>query len=463
MKRSSEEYLSKWHVRTHRKPLVIRGARQTGKSTLVRNFAQARGLTLHEINLEKYSHLDPLFQRLDVPLLLRELELIIGKGPLTGTHCLLFLDEIQATPHALQALRYLYEEMPALAVIAAGSLLEFALADAHFSMPVGRVEYLYLGPLTFEEFLLAQGEEKFLNYLSEYSIQGHPSPFAHDRLLDILRDYVLVGGMPEAVAHFIERKDFREASDVHRSILDTFRDDFGKYATRTELTLLRRIFEYAPQAVGKKVVYSHIDPTQQAREIRAAVDLLAQASVIHRIHHSDGVGVPLGATADDRTFKPLFLDIGLLNTSCGVSSLRIEDLRKYAFVNEGAIAEQCVGQHLLYPPEPSARPALHYWLRDGKQNNAEVDYLIAAGPHVIPVEVKAGAGGSLRSLHQFVAARNANPAIRFDVNPPSIQEINHTITVGAEKKLVQYALLSLPIYMVGQARRIAGEWMDAAS
>jgi hypothetical protein len=186
--------------------------------------------------------------------------------------------------------------------------------------------------------------------------------------------------------------------------------------------------------------------------------MLALAGVVHRVHHTDAAKVPLGATVDDRAFKPLFLDAGLMNAASGVTSLPLEAMRDVRLVNEGAMAEQFVGQHLLFAPGPSVRPGLCYWLREGRKGNAEVDYLVqagtSAGPRVVPIEVKAGAGGSLKSLHQFVALRKAPLAVRFDMNPPSFQDVAYDAVTADGLVHTSFKLLSLPLYLVGQTMRL---------
>jgi len=429
-----------------------------GKSYLVRQFAAQAGLPLFEINLEKSAGLDPVFARMDPSLILREAELIIGRSGIEKSGGLLFLDEIQAVPQALAALRYLYEEKPQIAVIAAGSLLEFALARYNISVPVGRIEYLYLGPLTFEEYLAARGEQATLDYLRSWTPGQPASPVAHERLIPLLRDFLLVGGMPEAVDAFVTRRDPAEVARIHHAILDTYRDDFAKYAVRDELSRLRRVFDYVPTAVGRKFKSSHVSPAWKAADVRAALDMLALAGVVHRIHHTDAVGVPLGATVDDRAFKPLFLDVGLMNAASGITALPLEAMRDVRLVNEGAMAEQFVGQHLLFAPGPSLRPGLCYWLREGRKGNAEVDYLVQAGttpgPKVVPIEVKAGAKGSLKSLHQFAALRQAPLAVRFDMNQPSFQEVAYDVVTADGLVHTGFKLLSLPLYLVGQTMRL---------
>ena len=230
MKRFAEEKLKRWYGKKQRKPLIIRGARQVGKSTLVRNFAQDNQLNLVEVNLERAPLLDELFKTNETRRILLELESLASQN-ITDQNTLLFLDEIQATPSAIAALRYLSEDRPRLAIIAAGSLLEFTLASHHFSMPVGRVEYFHLGPMSFKEFLLALEESYLFECLEKYSDTKTIAQTAHDKLLKLQREYFFIGGMPEAVLVYSQTKSLSETREIHRSIIQTYQDDFSKYAT----------------------------------------------------------------------------------------------------------------------------------------------------------------------------------------------------------------------------------------
>src|SRR5260221_2820323 len=241
MRRKDEEALLRWLSAPKRKPLVVRGARQVGKSTLVRQVAERARLAIWELNLEQHAALDSVFATFDLPLILREIGIRIDRAGVGRGPGILFLDEIQAAPRALAALRYFHEGRPDLPVIAAGSLLELTLGDGGFSMPVGRIEYHYLGPMTFTEFLETLGEKRLLRAMREFRLPGDFSPAAHERLLGLLPEHLLVGGMPEAVARYATTRDPMEAAGVHRSILETYVDDFSKYARGADLERIRRV------------------------------------------------------------------------------------------------------------------------------------------------------------------------------------------------------------------------------
>lgn len=452
--RDAEKDLHAWLQRKSRCPLILRGARQVGKSTLVREFARKKKLILHEVNLERHVHLNSLFGAFDTRRILREIENIVGQGPIVAGGTLLFLDEIQATPQAIAALRYLAEDHPDLPVIAAGSLLEFALSDHSFSMPVGRVEYACLGPLRFGEFLDARNEERLRSYLCGFGRLSDHSEFLHDTLLQQLRDFLIVGGMPGALRDFLETNDLREATRVHRMILRTFADDFAKYARGEKLRVLQRVLDFVPATVGTKCKYVNISREWKSREIRAAIDLLSLARVIHPVHHTSAASPPIKIGSNESVFKSVFLDAGLMNASLGTERISLQDFAEQTFAHEGRLAEQFVGQHLLYSNEIFAEPALYYWLREGKKNNAEVDYLVEHKGGVVAVEVKSGTSGSLRSLHQYMALRNQAFAVRFDLNPPSMQEVKQIVITPKGQKSIAYTLLSLPLYFVEQFGRL---------
>ena len=454
MRRSAEGRLKKWLKNPYRKPLVVRGARQVGKSTLVRTFAKQQGLVLHEVNLERHLELSDLLGTQDITEILRELEFICGKGPINKEDSLLFLDEIQAVPIALQTLRYLYEDYPKLPVIAAGSLLEFALAEHSFSMPVGRIEYLHLGPASLEEYIEELDEQNLLELMRDYSPRERFPRAAHKRLLELQRDFFLVGGMPEATQRYVDTRDLDLAFEVQTSIVETFRDDFSKYSIRAKLRTIQKVFDYVPQSVGEKFKYVNVDSHTVSREIRAAVDLLAKAGVITLVFHSDSTGVPLRATQDERIFKAYFLDCGLMNRMCGAGRICISDLSDYRFINEGKIAEQFIAQHLLFIGKTTDRPSLNYWLREKRRGNAEVDFVIQAGTRIIPIEVKSGKSGTLKSVQQFVLQKGIPFAVRFDLNPPSFQHVSHHAKYHSKNLKAEFDLLSLPLYMVEQVPRL---------
>ena len=455
MKRQAQESLSKWLRSKWRKPLILRGARQVGKSTLVRQFAAREKLALWELNLERHTGLAEAFARMDVAALLQEFSLLlrtlVGNGP-----GVLFLDEIQAIPAALACLRYFHEERPDLPVIAAGSLLEFALDEFRASMPVGRLEFFHLGPVSFEEFLQGVEGDVVADSFRSWN-WGQPWPDSlHQITLSRLRDFLGCGGMPEAAAAFAETKDLVASSEIQRSIVETYREDFSKYTRGAEGEKVRRIFDIAPTFLGQKVRWNRIHPSWKSVDQRHAFDLLARAGVLVPVHHCDGMGVPLSAGRDENVFKLLHLDVGLAQSALGGFALPLELFRTGRFINEGPLAEQFVGQQLRYW-EQGHPPELHYWLREGRSGNAEVDFLVAVKGQIVPVEVKSGAAGAMRSLHQFMALRKGKLAVRFDLNPPSHQTIATELDTPRGRERIEYTLLSLPLPLAGRLPELLDE------
>ena len=447
MKRNQLKHLETWLGGADRKPLIIRGARQVGKSTLVRIFAEQLQRPLLEVNLERFPQLSSVFQSMDPLLILNQIE-ALPRSKAATKDSILFLDEIQAAPQAIPALRYFYEDSNTPPVIAAGSLLEFVLSNHQFSMPVGRVQYLHMGPMTFTEYLEALEEHKLKAEIDSFVPGVQIGPVVHQRLLEHLRSYYFVGGMPEAVAAFARNRKFSDVSPIHNSIMETYREDFPKYSGSRNLTRMLRVLNFAARNVGIKIKYSNISQEDQAATIKQDIDLFCMARVMAKVVHSHASGLPLQADLDEKSFKLLFLDIGLMNAICGLGWSAISNLGDEQLVNEGAVAEQFVGQHLMALFADSLNRELTYWLREGKANNAEVDFLAAVDGRIVPIEVKAGSRGSLRSLHQFAGEKRVSLAVRFDANLPSTHTVETTIRKGGHSIDVKYQLTSLPLYLI---------------
>ncbi|MCP4220063.1 MAG: DUF4143 domain-containing protein [bacterium] len=302
--------------------------------------------------------------------------------------------------------------------------------------------------------MLAKNESFLLSTIREYDFQA-PFPLsAHKKLAQYQAEYLLVGGMPEAVRVYAETENFEEVMNVHSSIIETYCDDFAKYARDTDLLRLHRIFDYVPTSVGEKTKYSNIAPDEKARELRKAIGLLEKANVIYCVYHSKAPGVPLKAGKNDKVFKMFFLDIGLMNRVCRVQKIPVEQLERKEFVNQGKMAEQFIQQHLLRIERAQEKPEIFYWLREGRAANAEIDFTIQLGSDIVPLEVKAGAGGSLKSLHRYVYEKKLKFAIRFDMTPPSLMDVDYKLTDEASQSAAVFKLMSLPLYMVEQLPRL---------
>jgi len=451
--RDASRFLSEWKDRPDRKPLVIRGARQVGKSTLARIFADTHFENLVEVNFEQDREAARFFEAHSPEKTVALLE-SSHQTSITPGRTLLFLDEIQAAPEVFARLRYFQEQMPRLHVVAAGSLLEFVLEDHQFSMPVGRIEYLYLGPMTFEEYLLATGKDKRLDRLRNFTFADDSFALLHQRLMDDFRDFCVIGGMPGAVKALIDSGSFLSAERALEGILATYRDDFNKYGQRVNHDRLHKVFSRLPRMVGQKFKYTNIDREEQSRELRKSLHLLELARIVHRIPHSDANGVPLGAEENDRHFKTIFLDVGLLCRACGLRMTDIQSAGDMMLINSGAVCEQFIGQHLLYAGRPFEEPQLHCWMRQKYHTSSEVDYLMQIGTDIVPVEVKAGKTGTLKSLHVFLLEKKRSFSLRFNADVPSILDAK---TCVSTKEAREYRLVSLPFYLVGQTRRLCRE------
>jgi predicted AAA+ superfamily ATPase len=453
MKRYLEKELVLWKDRFDRKPLVVRGARQVGKTFLVEDFGHRCFESILTVNLEQQETLHRLFEGMDPKRIVQELGLYFNQTIVPGG-TLLFLDEIQACPKAIACLRYFYEMIPDLHVIAAGSLLEFAMREFKYSMPVGRIEYLYLYPMTFSEFLVAIGEDRLIAWLDTCHVGDLFSDMADNRLRELLRVYCFIGGMPEAVAAYSKRQDMVEVQRVHTSIITTVQDDFAKYGTRAQQRNMKQVFRYIPLSIGRKVRYVNIDRDVRAADLRTAMELLELAGFVSLVRHTSANGVPLGAESSNDRFKPLMIDIGLCRNLCGASLSGGTDLLT---VQEGSLAEQFVGQELRALGPCFAEHSLFYWHREAKNANAEVDYLWTHEEKVIPVEVRAGTSGSLKSTHVFLAEKKRNFAVRFNMDRPSSGDF--TIDFGNKYGMtpISFRLLSLPLYMTGQLNRLIQE------
>ena len=399
--------LEAWAEDDRRRPLLIRGARQVGKTYAVTALGERRFADVASINLEREPRYRRCFDTLEPREILDQIGVLRGK-PVEPGRTLLFIDEIQECPAAVMALRYFYEHMPELHVIGAGSLLEFALEAERMHMPVGRIQPLFMHPMSFSEFLSAIGEEPALQ--ASRTLAAGAGTAVHEHLIALLRTYLLLGGMPAVVAEYLETGSVARATRVQTAITQTFRDDFGKYARASRHHLLDRVFLHAARLAGRKFMYSKVDPDSRSRDLRAAVELLERAGVVHRVCSTSGAGLPLGAEADDRHYKLVMVDVGLMQNLSGATEQLLDgDPMR---INDGAVAEQFVGQELLAHRSPYERPELFYWHRREKNSSAEVDYLVAAGGRVVPVEVKAGKAGRLRSLGVFTEHYRPPVAVR---------------------------------------------------
>jgi uncharacterized protein len=459
VKRVREADLNAWASQPDRRPLVVRGARQVGKSHLVRTWGAMRFGKIVELNLERDPAIARCFLDNDPRATLARLEAIArARIPADGA-ALLFLDEIQAAPEVLAKLRWFAEELPALPLVCAGSLLDFALRDPRFSMPVGRVTFMHLEPMGFGEFMQAMGEERLAGLAAGLSLDEVRAGTAalaplHDRVLDLFRQYLLVGGMPAAVERYRRDRSLLSASEIHGDLLAALRSDFAKYAERVHQGRLNKVLSSVAQQVGGKFRYAQVDRAERSAVLAKAVELLCMARVCHRVGSTPASAIPLGAGVDEKRFKLILLDVGLLSASLGLSVSGLEPGADLMLANRGALAEQVVGQLLRLCFRAHEEPALYYWHRESPGSEAEIDYVTQQGARVVPVEVKAGATGSLKSLHLFMAERRLPLAVRFNADAPSITDVEASTRLGTTAR---YTLLSLPLYLAEELPRLALE------
>lgn len=426
-KRHIDEQLIQWKDAPRRKPLLIRGARQVGKSTAVREFGKQFKHYI-EINLEKQTDLQQLFsENIDVKKTCEKLSGTLSI-PIVPGETLLFIDEIQVCKEAIMTLRYFKEDYPELHVIAAGSLLEFALEELP-SFGVGRIRSLYMYPFSFDEYLMAQDLDLAVEYKSKATSAEPLSDLAHKELIDQLRTFYLVGGMPAAVTEWIETHSYLEVSHVHHDIIDTYLDDFSKYKKRVSPVLLQQVLRSVALQAGKKFMYSSVYKDIRSSLVKDALHLLTLAGLIMPVKHTDGTGIPLGAEENNRYVKYLFFDLGVMQTMLDIPSAEILLASDVDFVNKGAASEMFAGLEMVKYHDCFQKPEIHYWQNMTRNGSAKVDYLIARNGKVLPIEVKANMQGSMQSLWIFMRKRSLHEAVRtslenfgqFDYHDPSDQ------------------------------------------
>ena len=429
MKRHAEGKLLEWKDSPRRKPLIIRGARQVGKTWLVEHFLSGHFERAVKIDLEKRRDLHGIFEgNLDPKKILSLLELSSEK--IIPGKTLLFLDEIQACPRAITALRYFYEELPDLHLIAAGSLLEFAFDQS--SVPVGRVQYLNISPMKFQEYLFALNKAPMAELVAR-----HPAavpPEAHPLILEELKTYFFTGGMPECVKHWRDSGSLKTVAEIQEEILASYRDDFSKYTPSVDSACLNSVLLNVARGIGEQLKYTRLDQDFSGITNRKSFDALNKARVIHRIPACDPSGLPLGASANPRKFKAAFLDIGLMQRLCSIPAAEILQERDLLNLYRGKLAEQFVAQEMAVSGE------LFYWSREKKNSQAEIDLLAVQNGKIYPVEIKAGSAGSLRSLHLMLET--------YPDCPAGIVLSSRPYSVLPEQKLV-----FAPLYSAAQLNR----------
>lgn len=416
IQRNIDVELLEWKNNPMRKPLLLRGARQVGKSSAVRHFGKEFKY-FAEVNFERHKAVKTFFQGdIDIRLIAQKIAKYINVTIEEG-ETLLFLDEIQECPEAIMALRFFKEDYPGLHVIAAGSLLEFTLQELP-TYGVGRIHTLFMYPMTFDEFLKANDENGLIDMKGQADSR-HPLDDAfHEKLVEYFRIYLLVGGMPEAVLAWIKTHDFNQCSRVQEDIILTYDDDFSKYKKRVSPDLLRTTMRGICHQPGEKITFKQISADHRSSQIREAVRLLTLAGLTTPVVATSGNGIPLDAEANEKNMKILFLDSGLLLTVLQLEGNLAQHLieqimtgNPQELVNKGGLVEMVAGLEILRNKPCVQRQRMFYWEKSGN-SIAEIDYLDIFNLKVTPIEIKSGTQGGMKSLWLFMREKHLTEAIR---------------------------------------------------
>lgn len=409
MRRFKLDALQSWRSKKRRKPLVIKGARQVGKTWLVRELGKSFD-NFVELNFEREPRLDQVFQAsLDPKRILRDLTAVTGSRIYPG-ESLLFLDEVQQSPAALKSLRYFYEELPELHVVAAGSLLNTVLHKVPTG--VGRISFLKLYPLCFAEYLEAIGEHELRKLFAAQEPAKPLLDLHHQSLLQHARNYMLLGGMPGVLNYFIREDDFVGSLEIQDELIQSFLDDFHKYAKQSEIEHLAAVFRSVPLQLGCKFKYVTVDPSIRSSYLSRALSLLELAGLVHKVYHSSADGVPLASRIRSNRFKVILFDTGLAQRLLNMDAREWTLDRGFSAATRGAIAEQFVGQEFASWQDTDPLNPLTYWHREARSSNAEVDYLHERHGEIWPIEVKEGVRGGLKSLRLFLEQKHQKRGIK---------------------------------------------------
>ena len=407
--RQIDNDLLNWSKEEGRKSLLLRGARQVGKSSSVRKLAEKFDHFI-EVNFEKNSKVHNYFDGdIDVMEICDKIS-VQFKKPIFPGKTLLFFDEIQACPRAITALRYFYEDYPELHVIAAGSLLEFALEQLP-SFGVGRISSMYMYPFSFQEFMLACGEERLWEKVCESSPENPLFHVFHESCVALLKKFLVIGGMPSVVSKYVQKRETLAAQIELKNLINSLKSDFSKYKQRVPELRISTVFEAVVRQTGGKFNYAKVE-SLNFRQTKESLELLQKAGLVIPVISVAANGIPLGAEANYKKQKMIVFDTGILQSVLG---LDISDLflsNDFDVVNKGSIAEQFVGLELLKSASCYMPENLFFWTREKPQSNAEVDYVVQRGEKIIPIEVKSGTTGKMQSLHQFMNEKKSEYGIR---------------------------------------------------
>lgn len=435
------EHLVAWKNRPGRKPLVIRGARQVGKTYAVKCFAKEHFEDLIYINLERSEDWEAFHDVHSMRDFERTAHVLLGRRPIPGK-TLVFFDEIQHAPKLIELLRFFHEDRSDLHVIAAGSLLEAMFAREGLEMPVGRVEYAWVYPLTFFEFLHAMQEYDLLAHLKTVTLDEGVPTGVHRKALDLFHSYALVGGMPEVVERYAEKRPYDEIRSLYASLLTGYAEDIYKYARTAEVKYVRHILEHAPYAAGERVTYEKFgNSSYRSREMGEAFDLLGRTMLVHQIPATKSRELPL-IGRKKAAKKLLFLDVGLVNHKNDLEEafVRFDDVSD---IIRGRIAKQVVGQNLLAADMQADKP-LFYWAKDTSEGSAEVDFCLTHNGRIVGIEVKSGHAGHLKSLASLKDAAPDTALVRISTRPLARESVASLSGEGS------YQVCSVPFYLMNR-------------
>jgi len=419
--RQIDSKLSAWGDEKNRKPLLLRGARQVGKSYSVRNFARKFEHFI-EINFEEKPEAAELFSGNLTPSHICENISIYSGKPVIPGKTLLFLDEIQQCIPAISSLRFFYEQMPDLHLIAAGSLLEFALEEIP-SFGVGRIRSLFMYPFSFDEFLLSVNEHDLLHLKKNASAEKPIPQIFHNKLIEYFKKFLITGGMPEVVSEFINKKEAAEIQMPLDDLLISFRNDFAKYRKRVASSLLLEVFEAVARQTGGKFVYRKAVTDIHIKQIKEAVELLVMAGLVLPATHSDANGIPLGAEVNHKKRKLFLLDSGLHQRIAGLNLSDVILNKDFNSINKGSLSELFVATEIVKYSDPFRQNNLYYWQREVSGSNAEIDFLAQDGEYIVPIEVKSSGSGSMQSMYAFLKEKKQPYGVRFSFE--NFSEVNN--------------------------------------
>jgi uncharacterized protein len=423
--RKIEKQLKNWREDLDKKPLLLRGARQVGKSSTVRNFASSFE-TFIEINFDFSPDYVSIFERsLDPEEICKEISFLTGKTIRPGK-TLLFFDEIQLCPKAITSLRYFYERMPELHVIASGSLLEFALTNLP-SFGVGRIRSVFMFPFSFSEFLQAIGQGQYNELIANASASQPIFDIAHQKLIEFFKLFIIVGGMPQAVATYAKTGNLLKVQKIVGDLVNTYQTDFAKYKARVPEYRVNLVLREVVSRVGQKFSYVDLTDKFNHSQIKETLSMLQMAGLIYSVVHTSANGLPIGAEANPKKTKYLILDTAIYMHILGYKSQEVLLSSDIDFVNKGALAELHTGIELVKAGFQYKLPELFYWHREEKNADAELDYLIQKNEQLLPIEVKAGKAGKMKSLHIFLKEKQWQKAIKVSLE--NFEEVGNVKTV----------------------------------